>query len=167
MPAPSMLLRHAASWRPGPASMCAPVRTTVPARGRRRNRQHGAVHAALDPPPGGCSDRLDVPRQAPGVGATVARWRSPRPEFDPELRAGLAVVGGMFPPTITDDLISFMRTSYASPPIDDELAARGIRRRDVTVPGHGGDPVDGLGPHPARSARPVPGRASSTPTPAG
>jgi acetyl esterase/lipase len=64
-----------------------------------------------------------------------------RPDFDPELKAGLAVVGGMFPPTITTDLISFMRTSYASLPIEDELAARGITRHDVTIAGHGGDPI--------------------------
>lgn len=62
-----------------------------------------------------------------------------RPPFDPELRAGLAVVGGMFPPTITPDLISFMRTSYAAPPVDDLLAKKGITRTEdvVTAPdGH-------------------------------
>ena len=64
-----------------------------------------------------------------------------RPEFDAELRAGLAVVGGMFPPTITPDLIEFMRVSYASPPVDDLLAERGISRHDVTVPGHLGAPM--------------------------
>lgn len=36
--------------------------------------------------------------------------------IDPELRAALAVVGGVFPPTITPELVSFMRRSYASPP---------------------------------------------------
>ena len=64
-----------------------------------------------------------------------------RPEFDAELRAGLAVVGGMFPPTITSDLIEFMRVSYASPPVDDLLAERGIVRHDVTVPGYLGAPM--------------------------
>jgi len=62
-----------------------------------------------------------------------------RPPFDPELRAGLAVVGGMFPPTITPDLIPFMRTSYAAPPVDDLLEAKGIARTDdvlVTPDGH-------------------------------
>ncbi|WP_201023699.1 alpha/beta hydrolase [Leucobacter sp. G161] len=72
---------------------------------------------------------------------TAPRTGTPRPEFDPELRASLAVVGGMFPPTITPDLLGFMRESYASPPIADTLAARGIERRDVTVPGHEGDPI--------------------------
>lgn len=61
-----------------------------------------------------------------------------RPEFDPELKAGLAVVGGMFPPTITPDLIDFMRVSYASAPLDDLLAERGIERRDLQVPGYAG-----------------------------
>ncbi len=56
-----------------------------------------------------------------------------RPSFDPELRAGLAVVGGMFPPTITPELIPFMRTSYAAPPVDDLLVAKGIRRIDDVV----------------------------------
>jgi len=65
-----------------------------------------------------------------------------RPGFDPELKAGLAIVGGMFPPTITEDLIDFMRVSYASAPIDDELARRSITRTDVTFPGHGGDEVE-------------------------
>ena len=65
-----------------------------------------------------------------------------RPDFDPELKAGLAVVGGMFPPTITPELISFMRTSYASQPLDHELALRGITRRDVTIAGHRGDAVE-------------------------
>lgn len=62
-----------------------------------------------------------------------------RPAFDPELRAGLAVVGGMFPPTITPDLIPFMRTSYASPPIDDLLVDKAIERVDDVVAGPGGD----------------------------
>jgi acetyl esterase/lipase len=61
-----------------------------------------------------------------------------RPEFDPELRAGLAVVGGMFPPTITPELIDFMRVSYASAPLDDLLAERGIERVDLEAPGHEG-----------------------------
>lgn len=66
----------------------------------------------------------------------------PRPDFDPELRAGLAVVGGMFPPTITPDLLDFMRTSYASPPIEPVLQERGIERTDETIPGAGGAPIE-------------------------
>lgn len=69
------------------------------------------------------------------------RDRRPAPPFDPELKAGLAVVGGMFPPTITPDLIGFMRESYAGPPLDDLLAGRTIDVRDERFAGHGGDPV--------------------------
>ena len=83
---------------------------------------------------------------AVGYGSSVTA--APRPEFDAELKAGLAVVGGMFPPTITPALLDFMRTSYASAPIDDLLAQRRIERLDL----------------PACPAR-APG--SSTPTPAG
>ncbi|GAA1326667.1 alpha/beta hydrolase [Leucobacter albus] len=72
---------------------------------------------------------------------TAARFGPARPEFDPELRASLAVVGGMFPPTITPELIGFMRASYASPPIEATLEQRGITRTDHTVPGYGGDDI--------------------------
>lgn len=80
----------------------------------------------------------------------------PRPDFDPELKAGLAIVGGMFPPTITPDLLAFMRRSYASLPIADTLRRRRIERRDEVVSGHGGDPIgvsvlrslDAAGPRP-------------------
>lgn len=65
----------------------------------------------------------------------------PRPAFDAELKAGLAVVGGMFPPTITPDLIDFMRTSYASPPLDDVLRERQIIRQDHTISSHDGSPM--------------------------
>lgn len=60
-----------------------------------------------------------------------------RSVFDPELRAALAVVGGVFPPTITPDLIPFMRRAYASPPRDDLLAGRDVTVEDVEVPGWG------------------------------
>ena len=64
-----------------------------------------------------------------------------RPGFDPELKAGLAVVGGFFPPTVTPDLIEYMRKAYASPPIEDTLRGRAITLEDVTIPGHLGDPI--------------------------
>lgn len=64
-----------------------------------------------------------------------------RPGFDPELRAGLAVVGGVFPPTITPDLIPFMRRSYASPPLEQSLAGRSVTSEDVTIKGFGGVPL--------------------------
>ncbi|MBI4941773.1 MAG: alpha/beta hydrolase [Actinobacteria bacterium] len=47
----------------------------------------------------------------------------------------------MFPPTITPELIDFMRVSYASPPLADTLCERGIHQEDHVVPGHRGDPV--------------------------
>lgn len=80
----------------------------------------------------------------------------PRPPFDPELRAGLAVVGGMFPPTITPDLIAFMRTSYAAPPIDDLLVAKGIVASDDVVVAPDGHevPVSVLRPDSAAGERP-------------
>lgn len=92
-----------------------------------------------DPPGGGISDQCSPGAGGRGYGRQMVITR---PEFDAELRAGLAVVGGMFPPTITDDLVTFMRTSYASPPLDDELTRRGIRRRDATIAGHLGDPIE-------------------------
>lgn len=80
-----------------------------------------------------------------------------RPDFDPELKAGLAVVGGMFPPTITPALIEFMRVSYASAPIDDLLAERRIERRDLQVPGYAGAelPVSVLRPAGLDAPRPA------------
>ncbi len=61
-----------------------------------------------------------------------------RVEIDPELRAALAVVGGVFPPTITPDLIGFMRASYASPPRDELLDDRRVEVEDLTFPGFEG-----------------------------
>jgi acetyl esterase/lipase len=80
-----------------------------------------------------------------------------RPDFDPELKAGLAVVGGVFPPTITPDLIGFMRRSYASPPIDDTLRGRAIERREHTIAGHRGDPLEVSVLRPAGAGEPRPG----------
>lgn len=62
----------------------------------------------------------------------------PRPGFDAELRAGLAVVGGMFPPTITPELIDFMRVSYASPPMADQFREHRIDVTDIVLPGYQG-----------------------------
>lgn len=61
-----------------------------------------------------------------------------RVEFDPELRAALAVVGGVFPPTITPDLITFMRSSYASGPREELLRGRRVEVEDLTFAGFGG-----------------------------
>lgn len=61
--------------------------------------------------------------------------------FDPELRAALAVVGGVFPPTVTPDLIPFMRRSYASPPRDALLAGRALTIEDTTYTSFDGTPL--------------------------
>lgn len=61
-----------------------------------------------------------------------------RPAFDPELRAGLAIIGGMFPPTITPDLIDFMRVSYAGQTPDALIGGRTIHFEDRVFEGHEG-----------------------------
>ncbi|MCH5643278.1 alpha/beta hydrolase fold domain-containing protein [Gordonia sp. ABSL49_1] len=63
------------------------------------------------------------------------------PPFDAELRASLAVVGGTFPPTVTPDLIGFMRQSYASRPLADTMRGRAVAHREATIEGFRGDPV--------------------------
>jgi acetyl esterase/lipase len=81
----------------------------------------------------------------------------PRPGFDPELKAGLAIVGGFFPPTVTPDLIDHMRKAYASPPIDDALRRRAVEREDVTVEGHLGEPITVSLLRPSSASEPRPG----------
>ncbi|MBO1901198.1 alpha/beta hydrolase fold domain-containing protein [Leucobacter weissii] len=73
--------------------------------------------------------------------------------FDPELRAALAVVGGVFPPTITPGLIPFMRRSYASPPRDELLRGHDVEIEDFDYPGYGGAAIAGSIIRPA-GARP-------------
>ncbi|MFZ2964878.1 MAG: alpha/beta hydrolase [Rhodoglobus sp.] len=65
----------------------------------------------------------------------------PRRVVDPELLGALAVVGGVFPPTITPDLIPFMRRSYASAPRADLLGDRPLEIVDVELPGPSGSLV--------------------------
>lgn len=65
-----------------------------------------------------------------------------RVAIDPELRAALAVVGGVFPPTITPDLLDFMRASYASAPRAELLRNRALTVEDVRYPGFGGHVLD-------------------------
>jgi len=57
------------------------------------------------------------------------------PPLDPELKAGLAIVGGVFPPTVTPALIPFMRRSYASPPYGEVVGDRPILRTDHSFAG--------------------------------
>lgn len=80
-----------------------------------------------------------------------------RPAFDPELRAGLAVVGGVFPPTITPDLLGFMRESYASPPLEQALAGRSVVCEDVEIPSFDGSPMTVSVLRDPRQAGPRPG----------
>lgn len=61
-----------------------------------------------------------------------------RAGIDPELKAALAVIGGVFPPTITPELIPFMRRSYASPPREALLAGRDFEAHDFDLAGFEG-----------------------------
>src|SRR5581483_4729113 len=97
------------------------------------------------------------------IGGAVARDEAgqgmapARPGFDPELKAGLAVVGGFFPPTVTPDLIDYMREAYASPPIEDTLRGRAITLEDLTIAGYRGDPITVSVLRPARASGLRPG----------
>lgn len=79
-----------------------------------------------------------------------------RPEFDPELKAGLAVVGGFIPPSVTPDLVQHMRAVYASPPMADLFDQRRIACTDHALAGHRGEEIklsvlrsrDAAGPRP-------------------
>lgn len=87
-------------------------------------------------------------------GGFVDHWmsagpRKPAPPLDPELRAGLAIVGGVFPPTVTPELIPFMRRSYASRPYDLIIGEREIVRTDHAFPGWGGDSIAASVLHPS------------------
>lgn len=99
--------------------------------------------------------------QEPALQDTVGREGSggiaSRPPIDPELRAGLQIVGGVFPPTITEDLIGFMRKSYASPPLEQTLRGRHVVHEELDYPSYGGEkvrvsifrPSSSTGPRPA------------------
>ena len=65
-----------------------------------------------------------------------------RPEFDPELKAGLAVIGGMYPPSVTPDLIAHIRTLSLPGPTEDDFRQRRIVRSDYVVPGHCGQDIE-------------------------
>lgn len=81
----------------------------------------------------------------------------PRPPIDPELKAGLQIVGGVFPPTITEDLIGFMRKSYASPPVSETLDGKSVVHEEYELSGYRGDtiPVSVFRPERASGRRPV------------
>lgn len=79
-----------------------------------------------------------------------------RPPIDPELKAGLQIVGGVFPPTITPDLIEFMRKSYASPPITQTLTGRDVIHDEYIIPGHQKEPLNVSVFRPASHPGPIP-----------
>jgi hypothetical protein len=86
-------------------------------------------------------------RTPSGYGDVVSEWaeleaREVAPPLDPELRAGLATVGGVFPPTVTPALIPFMRKSYASRPYAEIVGNRPIVRTDHVIQGWQSDPIE-------------------------
>lgn len=66
-----------------------------------------------------------------------------RPPFDPELEAALTLLSEQMPPTLTPEMIPLMRQGMPGldVSVDDSLAAAGVERRDVTIPGHEGDEI--------------------------
>ncbi|WP_018548464.1 alpha/beta hydrolase [Streptomyces sp. LaPpAH-108] len=65
----------------------------------------------------------------------------PRPPFDPELEAVLAVLADEIPPTLTSEMIPELRRAMPKDVTDETLDASGLTRRDVTVPGYLGDEI--------------------------
>ncbi|WP_343871235.1 alpha/beta hydrolase, partial [Agromyces bracchium] len=61
-----------------------------------------------------------------------------RPPFDPELEAVLGALAEQVPPSITPEMIPFLRQSPIMGPVDELLAERGITRRDVSISGFQG-----------------------------
>lgn len=67
----------------------------------------------------------------------------PAPPFDPELAVTLAALAEFLPPSLTPDMIPAMRAPLPfEVPVDETLAAAGVERRDVTIPGHDGDEIE-------------------------
>jgi len=68
---------------------------------------------------------------------------TPRPPFDPELATVLTGLQEHGSFTLTTEMLPRMRMlEIAEEALDANLAARGLERRSVTVPGHRGDPID-------------------------
>lgn len=68
--------------------------------------------------------------------------RIPHPPFDPELSTTLAQVAGMFPTTVTADMIQDLRDNPLSPSLDDVLDGHDISYRHLSIPGHLGDDIE-------------------------
>ncbi len=68
---------------------------------------------------------------------------TPRPPFDPELAVLLTALEARGPFTIDAAALPRMRAlDVSEQELDDRLRSRGLERRSITVPGHGGDPID-------------------------
>lgn len=66
-----------------------------------------------------------------------------RPPFDPELEAALTLLSDQLPPSITPEMIPLLRQGLPlDVSIDDVLVEAGVERRDVTIPGYGGDEIE-------------------------
>ncbi|MFI6816187.1 alpha/beta hydrolase [Nonomuraea sp. NPDC050328] len=80
----------------------------------------------------------------------------PRPPFDPELDATLALIADQLPPVVTAEMIPLLRRHPSNDVTDEDLSATGLTRRDVAIPGYEGaeitvsviarDDHTGLGP---------------------
>jgi acetyl esterase/lipase len=66
-----------------------------------------------------------------------------RPPFDPELATFLAALEARGPFTLTAEMLPRMRQlDVPEDVVDERLRSRGYQRRNVTVPGYHGDPID-------------------------
>ncbi|WP_413601709.1 alpha/beta hydrolase [Curtobacterium sp. Curtsp57] len=66
-----------------------------------------------------------------------------RPPFDAELATFLTALEARGPFTITEEMLPHMRQlDVPERVLDERLRSRGYQRRNVTVPGHLGDPID-------------------------
>ncbi len=67
----------------------------------------------------------------------------PRPPFDPELEAALALIAEAMPSTLTPEMIPMMREAELMPgPTPQEIITEsGFTHRDVTIAGHNGDEI--------------------------
>jgi acetyl esterase/lipase len=64
----------------------------------------------------------------------------PRPPYDVELGAMLALMNEQLPPTLTADMIPLMRAASITTPIDELLGGRDIVHEERSVPGPAGEP---------------------------
>lgn len=66
--------------------------------------------------------------------------KPPRPPFDVELQAALALLGNDLLSTITPDMLPELRTAQSSPPIEEVLHGRAVVHSELTIPGPTGAP---------------------------